>query len=424
VKIRDDGEQSPGAPSKKPPAERERPNIILVIMESFNANFVETRSPEGVEYTPVFNSSIPKGLYLEHYFANSIQTSKGHFAIFFSVVPSMQGKVFVHYAKNHFYSLPRVLADNGYETVFFKANKNLDFDNTRNFLSANGFTRMDTVIPYMKEGDDEHVWGWGLQDDMFYKRFFEFLDGYREEAGGDPKPVFAALATISNHPKFDMVPRSKRLLYPKQTTPEQVFANSLHLADKFLQSFFDEIEKRPWLDNSIVIITGDHSYPVGEHGMYSCEESFYNEFFRVPFLLIWKGHIEPVRVGDAAYSHMDIAPTLVDLLDLTLEKHHFEGVSMFNPKERIHPVYIVQPYSGKFLTVVHWPFKYTKHLSRDKEYLFDLASDPMEKRNLAPKVENKGKVKEMREKVEFIYMNQYLIKTDGIWPEHLRGEGQ
>jgi hypothetical protein len=421
VKTLEPGLEDPGAPGTNAAGKKERPNIFIVIMESFNANFAESRSPEGVEYTPVFNSRIKEGLYQEHYFANSIQTAKGHFAILFSVVPSMQGKVYVHFAKNHFYSLPRVLADNGYDTIFCKANKNLDFDNTRNFLSVNGFKRVETIASYMKEGDRENVWGWGLQDDIFYRRFFEFLDGYREDAGENPKPVFATLATISNHPKFDMVPRSKRLLYPKQTTPEQVFANSIHLADKFLQSFFDEIDKRPWLEGSIVIITGDHSYPVGEHGMYSCEESFYNEFFRVPFLLIWKDHVEPSRVGDAAYSHMDIAPTLVDLLDLRVEKHHFEGVSMFNPADRIHPVYIIQPYTGKYLTVLEWPYKYTKHLSRDKEYLFDLAGDPREKVNLASRPEHKAKLKEMRPKIEFIYMNQYLIKTDNIWPEHLRG---
>lgn len=398
----------------------ELPNVFLVMVESFNANFVEAGSPEGTVYTPYFNSIIKEGLYVERYYGNSIQTAKGHFPIFFSVVPSIQGKVFVHFADRHFYSLPQILKENGYETIFFKANKNLDFDNTRNFLSKNGFSRLETVIPYMKEEDKEYSWGWGLQDDIFYQRFFEYLDGVIEGMEGTKRPVFAALATISNHLSFDMIPREKRLLYSQPETSRQVFANTIHLADMFLESFFNEISKRPGLQNSIIIFTGDHSYPAGEHGMNSCVQGFYDEFFRVPFLLIWKNHVIPARVKDAVYSHMDIAPTLLDLLNLSVARHHFEGVSMFDKDRALHPVYLVQPYSGKYLSVVYYPYKYTKQLSSGKEYLFDLKNDPGEKMNLANKADHATLLEDMREKLQFVFINQNLLKNDEIWPEAMR----
>ncbi len=244
-------------------AGRGLPNVFLIAIESFKANFVEAKTPGGVEYTPFFNSLIGRGLYVEHFYGNSIQTSKGHFAILFSVVPSAWGKVFVRFSDRHFYSLPRALKDAGYETIFFQAYDDLNFDNTQGFLSVNGFSTVKSAVAFKKKEDQQSYWGWGLQDDVFYERFFEYMDELngRREAGG--KPYFVFLATIMNHPAFDMIPKKKRLIFPKPETHRQRYANSAHLTDMFLKRFFEELGKRAYLEDNVVILTGDHSHPVG-----------------------------------------------------------------------------------------------------------------------------------------------------------------
>jgi phosphoglycerol transferase MdoB-like AlkP superfamily enzyme len=332
-------------------------------------------------------------------------------------VPSTKGKVFVHFPDRHFYSLPMMLCDNGYETIFFQANGDIHFDNTKNFLLVNGFLKVETVADHMKDGDKKSYWGWGLEDDVFFRRFFEYLDGLR--AGGEirNKPLFVTLATVMNHPRFDLVPKPKRHLYPHALVPEQHYANSVHLMDEYLKVFFDELGRREYLKGSIVIITGDHSYPVGEHGYYGSEESFYEEFFRTPFLLLWKDRLLPERITGTAYSQMDIAPTLLDMLDLPVRRYHFEGVSIFDKKEALHPIYLVQPYSGKYLSVVYYPYKYTLHVSKGCEFLFDLENDPKEKKNLMGLKEYEKVLEDMRAKLGFVFNNQKLIEKDEIWPK-------
>jgi phosphoglycerol transferase MdoB-like AlkP superfamily enzyme len=48
-----------------------------------------------------------------------------------------------------------------------------------------------------------------------------------------------------------------------------------------LAQFFEELAKRPYLKNALVIITGDHGYPTGEHGVTTTESGVFEASFRV-----------------------------------------------------------------------------------------------------------------------------------------------
>jgi len=86
-----------------------KPDIILVMIESFNANFVEAKTPDGREITPVFNRLIKNGIYYDRFYGNSIQTCKGQAATLLSVLPSIKGKIFTSYPNLRFKALPSYL---------------------------------------------------------------------------------------------------------------------------------------------------------------------------------------------------------------------------------------------------------------------------------------------------------------------------
>ena len=91
--------------------------------------------------------------------------------------------------------------------------------------------------------------------------------------------------------------------------------------------------------------------------------------------------MSPRRISDQAFSQIDIAPTLVDLIGLSVDRHHFQGVSLFSDVSD-NSVFLVQPYDGIFLSVVDLPFKYGKQLSSGNEFLYNVILDPFEKTNL------------------------------------------
>jgi phosphoglycerol transferase MdoB-like AlkP superfamily enzyme len=390
-------------------------DVFLILDESFNARFVETYAPNGKPYTPFLNSILAQGLYVERFYGNSIQTAKGQFSTLCSLSPSMS-KEFGRFANDHLNCLPRVLKQTDYFSVFFQAYKEINFDNTHGFLQNIGFDRVESVVTHQHPGDEKETWGWGLQDDVFFRRFFEYLDE-TERAASAARPLFVTLAPISNHMRFDEVPKGKRAMYAEPSKPEECFANTVHIADQGLRVFFEELRKRKRYDDAIVVITGDHSFPVGEHGFYHNEVEAFDEFFRVPLLVIAPNLIVPERVSEVPYSQLDIAPTLLELTNTKPALTHFVGESLLAKPRKVHPIPLVQPYGGEYYAVVEYPFKYIHHLETDRGRLFDLSRDPKELNNLASDGRYQGHVKHLRGLIRQSLVVDAALENDLVWPK-------
>ncbi|MCL1910598.1 MAG: LTA synthase family protein [Leptospirales bacterium] len=396
--------------SSVPENKRNRPHVFLILIESFNANFVGSKAPDGMDYTPNFNALINKGLYIERFYGNSMQTCKGQAATFFSVLPSIKGKIFVNYPKLGIKGFPEILRESGYETIFFQAYHDLKFDNTYNGMIKAGFSVVKTYNEFRRKEDKPYIWGWGIEDKIFYERFFEMLDSMHAET--PEKPFFAGLATVSTHIPFTM-PQRKRTVFKNPKNIKENYSNAIRLSDSQLPVFFELLNEREYLKNSIVIVTADHSFPMKEHGIYNNEVCFYDETFRIPFLMIWDGVIKPERVAGAAFSQIDIGPTIMDMLGISQVKHNMTGTSIFDLNAK-RKVFLIQPYNGIFLQVLEYPLKYILHLKTRKEYLFDLERDPIERINLISENGNETTANKLRESLESIYLNQRLIDENKI----------
>ena len=390
-----------------------KPNVFLILIESYNANFVEAQAPDGLPYTPCFNSLINKGVYIERFYGNSIQTCKGQAAVFFSIIPPYKGKLFVDYPGLEISGFPALLANAGYETVFFQAYHDLEFDNTYNSMVKAGFGVVKSFKEFRRPGDRPHIWGWGVEDKVFYERFFYMLDGMHKN--GQDKPLFAALMTVGTHIPCDGIPPEKMSIYKNPRNIKEKYSNALRLSDSQLPRFFELLGERDYLKNSIVIITADHSFPMKEHGIYNNEKCFYDEAFRVPFLVMWDGVIKPERIKEKAYSQIDIGPTIMDMLGIYNAENNMTGISVFNGRKS-NPVFLVQPYNGRYLQVVDYPFKYIFHVQSGREYLFNLKEDPMEQKNIATTETVKGRPESMKRILNRIHINQQLIDENRIRP--------
>jgi phosphoglycerol transferase MdoB-like AlkP superfamily enzyme len=368
-------------------------------------------------YTPEFNTLINKGLYLDRFYANSVQTCKGQEAVFFSIVPTYKGKLFVDYPDLNISGFPALLADSGYETVFFQAYHDLTFDNTYNSMVKAGFTTVKSYKEFRKPEDRSYTWGWGVEDKIFYERFFTMLDDLHSKSPG--RPVFAALSTIGTHIPCDGMPPEKMTIYKQPKEIKEKYSNALRLSDSQLPRFFQLLGEREYLKNSIVIITADHSFPMKEHGIYNNEKCFYDETFRIPFLVLWDGIILPERIKNRAYSQIDIGPTIMDMIGIYSAENTMTGISIFDRSDG-NQVFLVQPYNGRYLQVVDYPFKYILHMQTEKEYLFNLEADSTEKFNLAGSGNVNDRLAAMKNSVKRIHVNQQLIDENRIRPVESR----
>ncbi|MBT6325926.1 MAG: sulfatase-like hydrolase/transferase, partial [Bdellovibrionales bacterium] len=208
----------------------------------------------------------------------------------------------------------------------------------------------------------------------------------------------------------------KRKIFKSPKTTKEHFSNTLRLTDEYLKTFFYELNKREYLKDSIVIITGDHSYPMSEHGNYRSEVGHFEESFRIPFLFIWNNKDKKINTK-LTYSQLDIAPTLLNLLNIKTN-NHFVGKTMINQNESQHQIYLIQPYDGHHLLVLDYPLKYVKHLRSNREYIYDLKNDPLEKDNIISKYKNTSTLRSFHEGLGKIIFNQKLIQENRIWSDN------
>jgi phosphoglycerol transferase MdoB-like AlkP superfamily enzyme len=385
------------------------------MIESFNANFVRARAPEGEEYTPFFNSMIEQGIYLPNFYGNSVQTDKGQLAVFCSLFPLTSGKVFTDYPDIHLQSLPEILGHNGYETIYFQSFSNLSADNTGYFMRRHGFHHVYAMDRgFTTRGERrKYFWGWGIQDDILYQKVFLLLDNMHErDRNNKNPPYFVTLSTISSHTAFNRVPPSQRYIYHDPKNQKECYANAIRVADEYLKTFFRELRKRDYLNNSVVLITGDHSFPVGEHGIFYNEIGFFEENFKTPLLILGKGISRSVI--ERPHSQLDIAPTVLELSGVSAVTH-FSGSSIFQQGPVAIP--LIQPYAGKYFAIIRYPYKYVFSKKFDKEYLFNIDKDPREEMNLFPLWKGKPLIHDFHSDVQWILLNDFRIRHDQIWKE-------
>jgi phosphoglycerol transferase MdoB-like AlkP superfamily enzyme len=280
---------------------RERPVIILVIMETFTAKLVE---PLGgpPDVTPNFNRLSREGLFFTHVFANGTRTDRGMLAII-SGFPTVEPLSVLKYPEktNKMAFLSRDLIRNGYNASFYYGG-DVDFSNMKSYLMNGGFHHI------ISERDFSSYHGyrsnWGVPDDVVYDRLLKDVVS-RNDTG------LYTLLTLSNHEPFNLpgVPHF----------PEMGFANkfysSAYFADSCLGDFIKKLKNSNRWDDCLVVLVADHGSPFPDFSQYQ-EPAKY----KIPMLWLG-GALKKDSLVSKYCSQSDIAVTL--LRQLGIENNNY-----------------------------------------------------------------------------------------------------
>lgn len=111
------------------------------------------------------------------------------------------------------------------------------------------------------------------------------------------------------------------------------YLNAVHHLDSQFGRIFDYLEQNGLLDNSIVVLLGDHGEEFMEHGYWGHNSTFTDQQTRTP-LVMWVPGKKP-GVYDKMTSHMDVVPTLMPLLGVTNPVGDYAvGLDLFSEKKR------------------------------------------------------------------------------------------
>ena len=203
-------------------------------------------------------------------------------------------------------------------------------------------------------------------------RMLSWIDG-RDRA----RPFFLLYMPVAGHHPY-ATPTAGPFADPGELG---AYKNALRYGDQSLQALVEGLHTRGLDGQTMVVMFGDHGEAFGQHdGNYGHTIFAYEENVRVPLLIAIPGVTTgPTRARQVA-SVIDIAPTILDLVNLP-RPSDYQGVSLLSGPGRLALFYT--DYALGWVGLRDGCWKYLLEIDANRSRLFDVCADPAETRDRA-----------------------------------------
>lgn len=329
-------------------------NVLIIHAESVQSIALDSKF-NNKEVAPNLNRLRSEGIYFNNFYAqaSSGTSSDSEFTFSSSLLPVTNGAVAVSYWNRTYETLQNMARDQkGYNTISFHAN-NGEFWNRNNFHKSLGYNKFYSKNSF--KVTEDNIIGLGLADKEFFKQLTPILSDEYKEKG----KFLSTVIMLSNHTPFDAVdkygefdvdikeevtendsegnPISKTVSYPyMEDTKLGNYFKSVHYADEALGEFITELDEAGLLDNTVVVIYGDHdaklpksdfnrmfNYDKENNKTLDSDDENYDEFDYYDYelnrsvpLIIWTKDKKYNKVINTAMGMIDVNPTLCNMLGL------------------------------------------------------------------------------------------------------------
>ncbi len=350
-----------------------RKNVVLVIVDSLRADRMQVYG-YARKTTPFLASLVESGRMKQ--VADAFSTCSESFC---GITSTLSSREFRDISAETF-QLQDVLHDEGWDTWFLLSG---------NHRAWNG-------LPRFYHASEEHLFDgtdarrYTMDDDRLV------LEGLERVPPASPdRPAFFYVHLMSTHYLGVQFPESHVFTRPddrvspgidpyrivSQLNKPDRYDDKVLQADGMIHRVFDALAAKHYLDDAVVVVTGDHGEGLGErhwaHGWH-----LYNQDIRIPLLLY---DIPSAQYPDLTFAtQVDIAPTILDRLGLPIPST-WEGQSLLSPtpvRFTHHQTYFLP---NRFAVVYRdhdalWKLIATPQYG--KEELYDLRADPGETHDL------------------------------------------
>ncbi len=363
-----------------PFARGEKYNIVIYIFESTSYAYLQ-KKVNGKEVTPNWNFLRHNAIsFMKHYTYKPLSISS-----LLSILTSARGMPADIWAAREYpqiplQSLPEILKkERGYINGFIHTG-NLHYAGQKEFLKHRNFDLIQDMNNIKNLHTSTHynkTINWGMDDRILIQAARSFV---QETAG---KPYFLVLSPMSPHHPYE-IPEEKFRISQTNTSFSR-YLNSLHYADAVMYQVVRSLETLPGGENTLFFILADHGEAFGQHrNNYNHPFYLYEENIHVPFI-IYNSKLFTKSIQYQAISrHIDILPTILDMLSLPKKEQHHEGISLLKrAPHRIASFYTSWRNHLTGLRDGNW--KYIYNLRYGTQELYNLATDPEERNNLEKK---------------------------------------
>ncbi len=298
-------------------------NVITILGESLDTRFIDP------VLTPNLYMMYAEGLRFDHYYTPVFQQGATCNSEYMSLVGlsaintnDWSNNICDTYSTNSFpYSLPNQLASIGYDTYYFHSGHEW-FYNRETIIPHYGFNTVKFQEDLYEQGYDDYNEHFDSQMILFFEEYVSY-----------DNPFHVNLLTYSGHgaynqDAFNIHQDQLDAAYPNQTFDSQVENYMLKLieTDTMIGDLMTMLENEGELDNTLFVVYPDHfPYMMEEETYYSylgLEEG--SKELHHQTLMMYATDMTG-RAFDITGSTIDIPPTVLNLIDSSLNFNYFMG---------------------------------------------------------------------------------------------------
>ncbi len=302
------------------------PNIVVFITESYSREYISafndpTEIKDYVGYSPFLDSLATKSLIFNNAFANGRKSIHGMSSVLAGIPSFKDAFTSSPFANQDVQSIVSILNNEGYDTSFFHGAPN----GSMGFLGFSNILGFDYYYGKTEFNNDLLFDGvWGIWDEPFFQYTKEVLDT-------KTTPFFSTIFTVTSHEPY-IVPEEYEGVFPKGTLPMH---QCVGYTDFAFKQFFEAAKKEPWFENTIFIITADHTNQIYYTEQYSNPINRY----AVP-ILIYSPNEAYLGVSTELAQQIDIYPTILDMVGYNKPFRSW-GRSLVNSSPDRMPPYVM-----------------------------------------------------------------------------------
>lgn len=273
----------------------ERPDIYLIILESFSSHLLPCLGGESI--AEHLDSIARDGILWTDFYACSFRTDRAIPAII-NAFPSQPTTSLMKYVDKieNLPSIARELKNQGnYRSTYFYGG-DANFTNMQACLVSGGF---DRIVSDKDFDISDRLSKWGAHDDILFDRVIS------ETASPENSPRLSVIQTSSSHEPFEVPTVNPRFADNKR-------ANSLAFTDSCLNEFVKRIVSDSQRRESLIVIVPDH------YGTWPTPGTLDNPLDRHRIPLIMTGNALATRrlKLSTTGSQIDIIATIMGLLNM------------------------------------------------------------------------------------------------------------
>lgn len=290
-------------------------NVLFLQIESLET-FVINQEIDGQEITPNINKLTQSGFLFNNIYeqVQGGNSSDADLMYTTSRLPAMKGSTFFRYSDVKLTSLPAMLIERGYDTLYTQAvngsfwNYQEAWDNmigVTNFIGAENLDMTGDKI------------GFTINDKDYLEQVFPHLEELEQ-------PYYAHIVCNSSHMPFQIKDEAIKELELSEEFDASYLGGYLQLCryvDTQIGILLEKMEAAGLLENTVIVVTGDHT-GIHKYYEYSLEEWYdeypwvqANGYYTVPFIASCDSVGEKIE-SDVLAGQIDVMPTLAYLMGI------------------------------------------------------------------------------------------------------------